>query len=240
MKNERLQQPYLVFILFLSLFALIALAVETVFRLDEGTRQILAYADTLICLFFFIDFLVSWRQAPKKWKYLLTWGWLDLVSSIPMLDALRWGRTARAIRILRVLRGIRAARILSTFILERRAQAGFMAAALLTILFVVIASVAMLHFEAESEGSIKTADDAAWWAITTITTVGYGDKCPVTPEGKIIAALLMTAGVGLFGAFSGFVAAWFLAPGETQREDQLAAIRVELAELKKMLAGRNA
>jgi voltage-gated potassium channel len=68
-----------------------------------------------------------------------------------------------------------------------------------------------------------------WWAISTMTTVGYGDRFPITPEGRLIAAFLMSAGVGVFGTISGLVANWFLSP-EAQVVDS------ELAEIKHMLA----
>src|SRR3972149_6773059 len=70
----------------------------------------------------------------------------------------------------------------------------------------------VLHFEDVPEANIKGPEDAVWWAFVTMTTVGYGDRFPVTSEGRLAGALLMVAGVGLFGTFSGFVAAWFLAP----------------------------
>ena len=75
---------------------------------------------------------------------------------------------------------------------------------------IIFSSIAILQMEDTADGNIKTAEDALWWAYVTITTVGYGDKYPVTIEGKIIAAALMTAGVGLFGTFTGYVASWFL------------------------------
>jgi voltage-gated potassium channel len=65
--------------------------------------------------------------------------------------------------------------------------------------------------------SIKTAEDAIWWALVTVTTVGYGDKLPVTTEGRIIAAFLMVTGVSLFGTFTGFIAAWFI--GDKKKEE---------------------
>ena len=76
-----------------------------------------------------------------------------------------------------------------------------------------------MSFEDVPEANIKGVEDAIWWAFVTITTVGYGDRFPVTSEGRLIGALLMTAGVGLFGTFSGFVASWFLAP-QKPREPQ--------------------
>ncbi len=143
-------------------------------------------------------------------RYLVRWGWLDLLSSIPAVDVLRWGRAARILRIVRVIRGVKATKLLSEFVLARRAQSAFLAASLIAILLVVFSSAAILQFETSAEANIRTPEDAIWWAVVTITTVGYGDRYPVSPEGRIIAALLMTAGVGLFGTFSGFIAAWFL------------------------------
>jgi voltage-gated potassium channel len=232
---ESKNHPYLLFMLILSVLALAALAAEAVLPLDQGTREILNYADTLVCVAFFTDFLVMLHRAEKKWRYLLTWGWLDLASSIPTFDALRWGRAARIMRIFRVLRGVRSARVLSVFILERRAQSAFLAAALLSITLVSVSAISVLHFEAGAEANINTAEDAVWWAIATITTVGYGDKYPVTSEGRVVGAILMVAGVGLFGTCSGFVAAWFLAPAEAKRESEVSVLRREIAEIKRLL-----
>ena len=75
---------------------------------------------------------------------------------------------------------------------------------------VIFSAIAILQVETDPNSNIKTAEDAIWWAYVTITTVGYGDKFPVTTEGRIIAAALMTVGVGLFGTFTGFIASFFL------------------------------
>jgi voltage-gated potassium channel len=232
---ERKNGAYLLFMLILSTLALIALAIEAIFHVDQSARDILSYADFFICILFFGDFLISLFQAKNKQKYFLTWGWLDLLSSIPTVDVLRWGRLARIARIFRVLRGFRSARVLAIFILKRRAQSVFLAVTLLSIMLVTVSAISVLHLEAGTESNIKTPEDAIWWAVTTITTVGYGDKYPVTSEGRVVATILMAGGVGLFGTFSGFIASWFLTPAQTQRESELAAIRQELAELKILL-----
>jgi voltage-gated potassium channel len=231
-------QPYQVFMLSLCLYALAALATESFLSLDPSTREVLQYADNGVCVLFFLDFLVSLFRAPKKWRYLYTWGWIDLASSIPTVDALRWGRAARIARIFRVLRGVRATKLLASFILDRRSQGAFLAAALVSILLVIFSSIAILQFETEGDSNIKSAEDALWWAIVTITTVGYGDKYPLTAEGRIIAGLLMTAGVGMLGTFSGFVAAWFLAPQAKQQDTELEGLRQEISEIRELLETR--
>lgn len=108
----------------------------------------------------------------------------------------------------------------------------FAAAGLLALLFVIAGSTAILHFETLPESNIHTADDAIWWAISTITTVGYGDRYPVTTEGRVVAALLMIAGVGLFGTLLATLAAWFLRPEEEATNAELAELRAEIAALR--------
>jgi voltage-gated potassium channel len=226
--------------LVLCLFALAALGVETLTTVRPETRQVLEYADTAICLIFFADFCIQLARAPSRWGYLIRWGWIDLLSSIPMIDVLRVGRAARVLRILRVLRGLRSTKLLATFVLKRRAQDAFLAASLVTILLVVFSSIAILQFERVQGANILSAGDAVWWSVVTLTTVGYGDRYPVTGEGRILATLLMTAGVGLFGTFSGFVASWFLRSGEDQQETELQSVRAELVALRELLEQREA
>ena len=67
--------------------------------------------------------------------------------------------------------------------------------------------------------NIKTAEDAVWWSVSTMTLVGYGDKYPVTTEGRIIGMILMFAGVGMFGGLSGLVASFFLGAHERKSVD---------------------
>lgn len=219
----------------LCLFALTALAAETMLPLRESTREILRYADTAVCTLFFMDFLIQLGRAPRKWDYFVRWGWIDLLSSIPMVDALRLGRAARFMRILRVVRGVRSTKLLAEFVLMRRAQGAFLAAMLISLLLVVFSSISVLQFEQVEGANILTAQDAVWWAIVTLTTVGYGDRFPVSGEGRVVAGLLMITGVGLFGTFSGYVASWFIAPGEKRQESEVSELRTEIAALRVLL-----
>jgi voltage-gated potassium channel len=227
--------PYQLFMLVLCASALLLLSVGVVLRLDEPTQTVLDYADTFVCLLFFADFLNSLVRAPRRLHYLATWGWIDLLSSIPTVGPLRWGRLARIARILRVMRGVRSARAIGQFLLLRRTESAVMAASLLCLLLIVSCSIAVLQFERPAGGNIASAEDALWWSVTTMTTVGYGDRYPITSEGRLVAVLLMAAGVGAFGTLSGLVASWFLAPAAKEADSELHEIKAMLTDLRAQL-----
>ena len=240
-QRERTQhelRPYQLFMFALGIYVLLSLAAQTLLPLSPDTDAILAHVDDLICIVFFVDFWINLFTAESKLGY-LKWGWIDLVSSIPMIDMARAGRLARIIRILRAFRGVRSGRFLADYLIHRRADGAFFAIALLSVLMVLFSSIAILQFETAPKSNIHTPQDALWWAFTTITTVGYGDKFPVTTEGRMIAAVLMTAGVGLFGSFTGLIASWILTPSKRNKQqdsdlaklqEQVVAIRQHLVE----------
>jgi voltage-gated potassium channel len=226
---------YQIFILGLSLYVLAALTVETLFHIGSETRQILARADTAACMLFLVDFIVSLARAPRRGHYFVRWGWIDLASSIPTVRVLRWGRFVRAVRIIRVLRGVRAGRELTRFVLGRRAEGVFLAVVSLALILVLFGAMAVLQFEAAAGGNIRTGEDAIWWAFSTVATVGSGSLFPVTLGGRVVAMVLMIAGVGLFGTFAGFVASWFLAPGERRQNVELDDLLGEMRELRRTM-----
>jgi voltage-gated potassium channel len=232
------KDPYLFFMLLLSILSLLGLAISTSGRLDKDQVAILEMADTFVCVLFFVDFLVSMYRAPNRWAYFIRWGWLDLLSSVPMVDALRVTRVARIIRILRLIRGVKATKLLAQFILNRRGESAILAVALVSILLIVVSSIGILQVEGQPDSNIKDAGDAVWWAIATITTVGYGDKFPITMEGRFIASVMMICGVGLFGTLSGFVASWFLKPQEESQDSELAILIKEVRELRACIEAR--
>ena len=226
---------YQLLMLALSVLALLTIVIQNTLRLDPQIEVLLEYADTGLCFAFLTDFALTLWRSPNRWRYFFTWGWLDLLSSIPTLDLARWGRVARIARLARILRALRATRLLTKVILGQRAQSTSLAAAMLAFLLVIGSSTAILQFEKVPESNIKTADDAIWWAFTTITTVGYGDRFPVTTAGRIVAVLLMTAGVGLFGVISATLAAWFLTPEEQTTDAEIAGLREEIASLREAI-----
>ncbi len=221
---------YQLFMLALCVLALSALAVQTFVPLSEASREILDFADVAICIVFLIDFAHSLARAPNRLRYFLTWGWLDLLSSIPSVPFLRIGRAGRVIRVIRALR---ATKVLSGPVLDRRAESAGLAAGLLAALLVVFSSLAMIQLEIDPAANIRTAGDALWWALSTITTVGYGDRYPVTGEVRLVAVALMLGGIAPFGVVSGFVAAWFLAPANKTCKSELSELHDEIRALRR-------
>jgi voltage-gated potassium channel len=224
MKNK-IEEKFTLFqvvIIVLSVYVLASLIISTFFNLPTEIKQLLDYIDNSICIIFLIDFCIRFTKADNKLKF-MKWGWIDLISSIPTLDMFRAGRLLRLVRILRILRAFRSTKVLVKFVFKKKAHGAFTTASIFAVLILIFSSIAILQVETTENGNIKSAEDALWWAFTTITTVGYGDKFPVTTEGRIVGVILMTAGVGLFGVFTGFIASWFVE--EHKREDE------EVAEL---------
>lgn len=108
-------------------------------------------------------------------------------------------------------------------------------------LLVLVGALAVLDVEQSApDAKILTFGDALWWAITTITTVGYGDMYPVTPIGRIVAAALMMSGIAVLGVVTASIASWLIQRVEESTEAAVESaeepVRVELGELAAEIA----
>lgn len=221
--------PFQLVLFVLSILVLIALVADSVAPINREVSKIIQTLDTVVCMLFLVDVLVRFRRAERKLEF-MPWGWVDLIACIPNLDLLRFGRMVRILRIIRLLRGIRVGHRIVTLVLQNKPRSAFASVILSTILLVTFSSIAILIAEQGPESNIKSAEDAIWWSVTTITTVGYGDKYPISSEGRVIAIVLMLSGVGLFGTLSGLVASLFLGSKEHESRD-LKEILVRLQDL---------
>lgn len=211
-----------ILILLLSFYVLLTLLVDTLFTLPPETSKLLHFIDNIVCVVFLYDFIIRFRKAENKLAF-MKWGWIDLIASIPTFDFMRAGRLLRVIRLIRLIRAFRSTRHIVQHVFQNKIQGTFTSVAIIAVLMLLFSSIAILQFETDPNSNIKTAEDAIWWSYVTITTVGYGDKYPVTTEGRIIATLLITVGVGLFGTFTAFVSSWFV-KGKEIAEKQEEAI----------------
>ncbi len=185
----------------LSLFS-IALLTMTFFLPEESeVNKLLHYYDFGLCVVFFYDFLKQFINSDQKLKYFFTFGWLDLLSSIPVIAEFRY---VRIFRIFRVLRIIQSFRMLVKFISSNRVASLYGLIIFMAVTIMIITSTLVLYFEKDT-GNIKTAEDALWWSYVTITTVGYGDFYPVTSIGKLLSGILILTGIASFGAVISYI-----------------------------------
>ncbi len=209
---------YQIFILVLTVLSLTIMAL-LLLPFDAAVHDLLGYYDNAICVIFLFDFGLSLRQATVKRDYFFRErGWLDLIGSIPALGffsftaLFRLARLSRLARISRILRRQNDKSLIAD-VVKNRGQYAAAVTLLLAFVVLVVSSILVLIFETRSpEANITTGGDAVWWAIVTITTVGYGDKYPVTPGGRITAVIVMVAGVGIIGSLAGILSSILVPP----------------------------
>jgi voltage-gated potassium channel len=255
---RRHSNAYNISILVLTVLSLAVMVVMWL-PLSKTTLKLLIFYDNLICLIFLIDFFINLRGAAKKSDYFIKErGWLDLLGSIPSLGLLidvgkfagllRLARLSRFARIARLLRGENKKQLVKD-VLENRSQYAAFITILMTILVLTIASVLVLQFESYSpDANIATGWDSFWYSMVTITTVGYGDRYPVTPGGRITAMFIMFMGIGIIGAMASILSSLLVgspsAPVEKEVpgtipaptvEQDIIDIKNELAALRQLL-----
>jgi voltage-gated potassium channel len=160
-----------------------------------------------------------------------------------MLTAARWGRLVYVVRIAIILRGAASVRTVVARLFRNRRSGTISAAGLTLITILFFGSVSVLHFERQHpESTIHDGHDAVWWAVVTMTTVGYGDYVPVSRQGQWVGMIMMIGGVGLFAVLSGYLASWLVDGGRRQRRswEHMALVEKELRELREIIAAQKA
>ena len=188
------------FLILLALVFLVAYSYPAFFsEISPSTETVLDLTQSVCWFVFAIDLLIGFWLSPSKRDFLVKHP-LEVASVIlPFL---------RPLRLMRVISfgGIALQKVAMGKQFAITVKVGITAA------FVAyIAAVQITISERDVEGSnIKTFGDGLWWAVTTVTTVGYGDRFPTTTEGRILAVMLMLVGISLVGVVTASVASWFV------------------------------
>src|SRR5450759_2995060 len=184
---------------------LLVLVVPLMVDLPPAACTAFTAADIAIWSAFAVDYGARLYLAPARWRFVRSHPLDLLVLVVPFLKPLR------AVRLLRLARlGV------VTGAAQSRAQRSLHATAAvyvttLAAVLMVLAAAAMYDVERRAHaGNIKTIPDALWWAITTVTTVGYGDRYPTTGTGRLVAGALVLVGIALLGVITASSAAWFV------------------------------
>lgn len=233
-------KPYDMFVIGVSILSIINILLLYIFS-DPTIEYVIGTMDVVLSIFFFVDFLRNMRHATSKSQYFFKdFGWADLLASMPFpqFKILRIFRLIKAYRLLKKDGGRSAIR---NFV-KNKAEGAVYIVFFMIILLLEFGSIAVLKAEMSNpEANIKTASDAIWWVYVTITTVGYGDRYPVTNAGRLVGMVVMFVGVGLFAVMTGFLANKFLPstneenPDMVNKDRAISELRKEIAELKTIL-----
>lgn len=204
----------------LALTMIPIIVIPVVFELPARLDAAFLAVDYLTWAAFAVEYLIKLYLAPDRWRF-FKGNIPDLIIVVvPMLRPLRVLRATRLLRLLRLTRliafaveGVHEARS----ILRRR---GLSWVLLVGVALDLVAAALVLTFERDMpNGNIHSYPDALWWAVTTVTTVGYGDRFPMSPAGRGVAVVLMVSGIALFGVITASIAAYFVEQ-KGQQEDQ--------------------
>ncbi|MDX2322223.1 MAG: ion transporter, partial [Moritella sp.] len=143
--------PFQIFILILSLHVVVSSFLQLIFTFSPNVTEILTSVDNTICLFFFTDFIIRFYQAESKLHF-MKWGWVDLLSSIPMVQQLQLIRIIRIARILKSIQHIRSSKIIFKMIFEHRFKATFSLVSAISFILVTSGAIGILLLEHGQEG----------------------------------------------------------------------------------------
>jgi voltage-gated potassium channel len=255
---------YTIVVLILTLFSLAIMAVQ--FMLPEGTEtwKLVNFYNNLTCIFFLADFAMHMIAEPRKRDYFIGQkGYFDLLGSVPSFGFSQYTALLRIFRLSRLFRLRRFMnpenrQLLKNEILDNRGSYAALITVILVFLVISTGSIFVLYFESKSpDANITTPGDSMWWAVVTITTVGYGDRYPVTLGGRLTAVFVMFSGVGIIGALASILASFLIPPPKKTEESdepqpnenspavsspavaqELVAVKTELAALRQLLEKR--
>jgi voltage-gated potassium channel len=211
-------------------FAVLAIVYVVIAFIPEfGATELAApveVADTILTFVFVAEFTTRIAASYDRFRY-LRGHWIDLIALIPLARGLRVLRLIRLLRMIRAFAGIYR----SLASVERLAEhRGLLRVLTAWLAVMATCSVALYAAESGINQAVETPWDALWWGITTMTTVGYGDVYPVTPEGRVAAALLMLLGIGLFSIVTASITSFFVV-GDGGRRSAADRLR-DLAALR--------
>jgi voltage-gated potassium channel len=217
-RREQLDFGYELFIAAVSILSVFNMLLAYIPGVDPDAINVVFIINAVLTLLFIYDFILRIATAPSRSFYFFRdFGWADLLACIPALRIFRMFRIYKAYRLVKKY----GVQYIKTFLSTNRAAAALYILVLMVIIIIESGGFLVLQAERASESAnITTAGDAIWWAYVTITTVGYGDRFPVTTAGRLVGIMVMTTGVAVFATFAGLISSKLLASPAKEDEEK--------------------
>jgi len=205
---------FAIIIQFLIVLSLIEFSLETLPNLSPGFRRVLAVIETFTIAVFTVEYVARLALADRKLRFVFSvFGLIDLLAILPFYMSLGIDlRALRAIRLLRLFRIFKLSRFsiagqrLGAAFVSVRAELVFFFA--LTAILLYLAGMGIYFCEHRAQPEVfRSVFDGLWWAVASLTTVGYGDTTPITTGGKIFASAVLLVGLGVVAVPTGLLTA---------------------------------
>ena len=185
----------------------------------------LAKFEFVVLVIFTIEYILRVFSSKNPLKFIVSfYGIIDLITILPSFFGLAYDiRSLRVLRLLRIFGNYSASKNLKKSFNDVKSELGFFSLA--TLLLLYVAGTGIYHFENEAQPeAFSSIFDSIWWAVATLTTVGYGDIYPITAGGKIFATLIVFLGLGLVTVPTALIASSFTSAfKEGKKEDNKEA-----------------
>ena len=202
-----------------------AYAWEVLTNTQGGAKEIAELVIDGVWALFGVDYLVRLALAPSRGRWFLRHLPDLAIIVLPFLRPLRLLRLVTLVSVMQRSAGTALRGRITLYTLGS------------TALLIFTSALAVLEAERHEPGSsIRSFGQALWWALTTFTTVGYGDSVPASTQGRFIAALLMIGGVALAGVVTATLASWIVSLVEEENAEQEAATQAQVAALQQQVS----
>ena len=198
-RERRVEAWFELPMLIVTILLIVTLVAPLMLTLDPAFVAILAVANVFIWFAFYIELGVKLAVAQNKWQGLKRNWYLIVIVVSPLLLPFRIMRLSRLVSAVRLLGLQKYVNRLKRQVKEIIYSIEYILISIST--FVVLAALMIWQIEKRFDGEITSLPDALWWAVITITTIGYGDIVPASPEGKIAGAVIGLLGTVLFMVF---------------------------------------
>jgi len=198
----------------LIVLSAMVIALETMPSLPPGLRAALGLAELVIIGAFAVEYALRLTCSAHPLRYALSfWGVVDFIAIVPaivfLIPDLATVRALRLLRLLRILKLFKANRALDRIagaVISVRTEFGIFLFIAVTALY--LAAVGIYHFENEAQPeAFSSIPQSMWWAVATLTTVGYGDVYPITAGGRIFTGAVLLIGIGVIAVPAGLITA---------------------------------